>query len=319
MPGDIFVHPESFDEDDLADARKKLRRILQNHFEQLFGYSNSKLLYSAARTELSMFINSYDCGSEEKIYAIARFLMSDTFFFPSGNGRHIFAEKPDFDISAKGILINYARNQNGRIIDIEKARDYLSKVMLSVASIYQTVDIDSGSEFMFYDSRRIVLKEALELTDEKLSRISEMLSDLFGNDIDYIVPRLINDTWLRELPLPVGVCCTLPLLCHIISVYSDKIGFRCIKPKLKGASVEILPAAIVPAASELTDFNDLLMLLVRKFYKLPVTIRGDKLRSMLCDEEMIEHNKFLGLMRKVIGDDPRFVWSDDRNVTVRDF
>lgn len=149
MPNGRYAHVDAFI--DLDEAEEDMLNILQTHFKQFGGYSNNKLLFGAAIHDMSLFLNDNDCEDVDSVYSLAQYFFGKntyhqfTFSFP-----HIFEDKPDFPLTLKGLMINFAR-KNGGLLNSESAKEYLQKTMLSYGSIGQLLQISSMNTFLYYD------------------------------------------------------------------------------------------------------------------------------------------------------------------------
>ena len=135
MPNGRYAHVDAFI--DLDEAEEDMLNILQTHFKQFGGYSNNKLLFGAAIHDMSLFLNDNDCEDVDSVYSLAQYFFGKntyhqfTFSFP-----HIFEDKPDFPLTLKGLMINFARKNGG---------------LLSYGSIGQLLQISSMNTFLYYD------------------------------------------------------------------------------------------------------------------------------------------------------------------------
>ena len=314
MPGNRYVHVSSFV--DLDEAEEVMRRILKTHFVQFGGYSNSQLLFGAAAQELSLFLNDNDCENIDSVYAIARFLFekkgavgaSYKFFTP-----HIFEKEPDYPMNLRGLMIHLARN-NGGILYVSDAKDYLNKVLLNYGSIGQLLQLGSSNTFLIYDSERYLLSESLEINDAWCCRMRSRLDDLFRNaNVAYIIPRDISAEWLTTLPsLPHNLNWTHLLLQEVLRKYPS-IGFKSISSCLS-QSHDTLAAAFVPAESQLQTFPDIVTLFMEEHFQLPIRMSSEELRQELRKAGMLENGEMIYSLSKAL-DDYRFAWSNE-NKTV---
>ena len=314
MPGNRYVHVDNFV--DLDEAEDALGQILQTHFAQFGGYSNSQLLFGAASQELSMFLNDNDCENIDAVYAIARFLFEKKAvtgtpyrFSPP----HIFEKATDYPMTLRGLMIHLARN-NGGILYASDAKDYLQKTMLSYGGIGQLLQLGCSDTFLIYDSGRYLLSESLGIDEAWCMRMHDRLDDLFRKaNVAYVIPRDINVTWLTTLPvLPNGLGWTLILLQEVLDKY-PAIGFKSISPDLNQTH-DTLAAAFVPVDSPLQTFPDVVTLFMEEHHDLPMRMPGEELRLELRNAGMLENSEMIYALPKALSD-YRFAWSNE-NKTV---
>lgn len=314
MPNGRYVHRDAFV--DLDDAEEDMRRILQTHFAQFGGYSNSKLLFGAASHDMSMFLNDNNCENVDSVYALAQFFFSKTtndmnltFSYP-----HIFEKAPDYPLTLRGLMINFSRMNDG-VLSADDAKNYLQKTMLTYGSLNQLLAISTADTFLLYDSNRYLLTETLGITKEWINAMHDKLDNLFKQaDVAYVVPRDISRTWLSSLPsLPRGMNWTVLLLQDVLKKFPD-IGFRPITSKL-GQAVDTIAAAIVPANSALQSFPDVVTLFMQERHTLPMRMTCGELRVELREAGMLEGNELIYALPKAL-DDYRFSWTDENRIVL---
>lgn len=309
MSDNRFVHADAFV--DLDEASDGILRILEMHFKHFGGYSNNKILFGAASIELSMFLNDNDCEDIDSVYTIARHLFAQKFIF---SYPHIFEKKPDFPLTLKGLIINLARLNDG-VLNIEDAKEYLDKIMLSYGSINQLLQTNSSDTFVYYDGSRFLLTEKMGIDGNFKKDLHYRLDELFRQaDVAYVIPRDINDNWLQMLPaLPHGLPWTILLLQEILKKYSD-IGFKTIGSEL-AQSYDTIAAAIVPLNSQLESFADVVTLYMQEKYILPKRMSCDRLRKELLEAGMIEGRELIYALPKALND-YRFSWTDENKMVL---
>lgn len=317
MPGHRFVHEESFV--DLDEAEEILQSILNNHFRQFGGYSNSQLLFTAASQELSMFMNDNNCKNTDDVYAIACFLFEKKryagkkykFVTP-----HIFEVEPNFPPTHQGLMINLARKNDGILYESD-AKNYLQKIMLTFPGMSQVLRIGVASTFFIYDDEKYLLSEAIDIDDAWCLRMHNQIDDLFMKaNVAYVIPRDISTSWLSSLPsLPHNLAWTRLLLQQILDMYPS-IGFKCISADI-GQSYRTIAAAIVPQDSPLQSFSDVVTLYMQDHHNLPMRMKREDLRKELRDAGMLEAREMQSALHKAL-DDYRFAWTDEnKTVLVR--
>lgn len=313
MPGKRYVHAESLV--GLEEAEETLRRILKAHFSDLGGYSNAALLYEGAVHELSMFLNDNDCGNEDTVYAIARFLFEKRAAAEAPycfSAPHIFETEPDHPATIPGLMIRLARANDG-LLCAAVAADFLNKARIACASLNQILRIGTSNTFLFCDADdggRYLLSEALGIDGEWCARMHDRLDDLFRTaNVAYVIPRDISAAWLASLPkLPHGLAWTHLLLQEVLKKFSD-VGFRPISPSLS-QSFSTLAAAFVPSDSPLQTFADVVTLLLEERHgDLPKYMSAVELHADLRHAGMVQNTELLMVLPKALKD-PRFAWSD---------
>ena len=313
MPNGRYVHVDAFV--DLDEAEEDMLKILQTHFMQFGGYSNNKLLFGAASHDMSLFLNDNDCEDVDSVYSLAQYFFGKntdqqfTFSYP-----HIFEEKPDFPLTLKGLMINFAR-KNGGLLNSENAKEYLQKTMLSYGSLGQLLQISSTDTFLYYDENNFLLTEAIGINKEWEQNVHDKLDNLFRQaDVAYVIPRDITITWLNTLPLlPHGLPWTHLFLQEVLRNFPD-IGFRPITSELGQANTTIA-AAIVPTNSPLQSFPDVVTLYMQDKYVLPKRMACEELRQVLREAGMLEERELIYALPKALND-YRFSWTDENKVVL---
>lgn len=298
---------------DLDEAEKILRAILQRHFKRFGGYSNNKLLFGAATQELPMFLNDNDCATVDKVYAVAKFLFAEKtsgksykFYEP-----HIFECEPKYPPTIRGLIIHFAE-QNGGLLNLSDAKEYLRKIMFNYNSLTQILQIHSSKTFLMYDAENYLLSAAIGINDDWYRCMRNRLNNLFRT-APYIIPHDINKFWLDTLPvLPQNLKWTPLLLQDILNKYPE-IGFKAISPRSRQTSA----VAFVPINSPLMSFADVVTLRIEENHGLPVRLSVENLRKELRVAGMLTNNALLYTLPKALAD-YRFAWSNDnQSVYVR--
>lgn len=293
---------------DLDEAEKILRGILERHFTIFGGYSNNRLLYSAATQELPMFLNDNDCATVDKVYAVAKFLFAEKlagksykFYEP-----HIFEREPKYPPTLRGLMIHRAE-QNGGILNLNDAKEHLQKILFNYDSLTQILYIHSSKTFLVYDAENYLLSAAIGIDAAWCRHIHEKLDDLFRTaDVAYIIPRDISQFWLDTLPaLPQHLKWTPLLLQEILNKYST-IGFKAISTKSRQKAVTVF----VPINSPLMSFADVAFLFLKENFQLPKRMLTEKLRKELRAAGILTNNELMYALPKVLNN-YRFTWSND--------
>ena len=310
MPGKRYIPKDNFT--DLEEAAESLNDILQRHFASFDGYSNNRLLFVAAKNELSMFLNDNDCENMNAVYAVAKFLFKKYKFRAS----HIFETKPNYPMNVKGLMIHLAEINDG-ILNTTGARNYILKIMFSRDSFGKSLRIRYSDTFLMYDDKRFFLSKTLGIDEAWFNLLHERLDDLFRTaNVAYVIPRDIKESWLETLPpLPQNLKWTHLLLQEVIRKY-PAIGFKTISAKLIQPP-HTLAAAFVPTDSPLQTFADIVTLFMEERHELPLRISDEELRRELRAAGMLQNTELQGKLPKVLAD-YRFAWSrDNKTVCVR--
>ena len=311
MPKNRYVHADAFV--DLDEAEEIMESILQTHFKQFGGYSNSKLLFGAACHDLSLFLNDNDCEDIDSVYSLAQYFFTKktkkTYIF---SYPHIFEKKSDYPLTLKGLMISLARMNDGILI-ADVAKEYLQKTMLSYGSIGQLLQISNSNIFLMYDSYRYLLSEKLGINKDWCQNLRERMDDLFKqSDVAYVIPRDISSSWYASLSLlPQGLSWTPLLLQEVLKKYPE-IKFRSITSELT-QSYNTIAAAFVPAESLLQSFPDVVTLYMQEHHELPKRMTCEELRIELRDAGMLEGNELIYALPKALND-YRFSWTDENKM-----
>jgi hypothetical protein len=307
LPRGRYIHRDNVV--DLDEAANVLLRILQAQFRQFDGYSNYRLLFDAARIDLSLFMNDNAFEDEETIFAIAKYLFckkkyEGNHFIFYGN-THIWEKEPDYPLTIRGILMHQARLNGGRITKAE-CEEFLNKIKMSQNNFNQAIQYGSDSTFYQYDSGIFLLSETLHIDTAWQERVKQALDELF-KDNAFVIPRDIIESWYNKLPeLPLGLSWT-PLLLQEVLRYNPAIGYKSIFAPLEQSS-DTIAAAIVPIDSDIM-FADVVSAYLSRKIELPKRMSAEDLRLLLREAGMVEGNELIYNMHKAL-DDYRFAWSD---------
>jgi hypothetical protein len=301
-----FIHRSSIV--DMDEAAETLLDVLQTQFRQFDGYSNSRLLFDAARIDLSLFMNDNDFEDEATIYAIAKHLFSKEDFrgnhFVFHKSTHIWEKEPDYPKSMRGILMHRAR-LNGGMITRTECEAFLDRIKMGQGSFNQAIQ-SGDSTFYQYASGKYLMSETLHIDSIWQEQIKKALDDLF-EDNSFIVPRDISEEWYNRLPkLPLDLTWT-PLLLQEVLIYNHPINYKCIFAPLV-QNRDTVAAAIVPQDSDMT-FADVVSSYLNRVLELPKRMGVEDLRMLLREAGMLEGNELIYNMHNAL-DDYRFVLSD---------
>jgi hypothetical protein len=311
LPNGRYIHRSSIV--DLKEASDTLLRILQNHFCQFDGYSNHRLLFDAARIDLSLFMNDNAIENEATIYALAKYLFTKENYcgnqFVFYGNTHIWESEPDYPMNVRGIMIHRARLNGGKITKVE-CEVFLDRIMLGQGNFNQAIQFGSDSTFYQYAPGEFLLSEILFIDKAWQEQIKRALDELF-EEKSFVIPRDISDRWYEKLPkLPSGLPWT-PLLLQEVLRYNSAIGFKPVLAPLE-QSRDTIAAAFLPDESDMT-FADVVSAHLGKTMDLPRRMSVEELRLILRDAGMIEGNELIYNMHKALND-YRFALSDGNKI-----
>jgi hypothetical protein len=307
LPEGRYIHKTNVV--DLDEAADTLLRILRTQFRQFDGYSNYRLLFDAAKIDLSLFMNDNAFEDENTIYAIAKHLFTkgnyrgNQFVFTSN--AHIWEKEPEYPQTIRGILIHRARMNNGRISRSE-CEVFLDQVKMGQANINQIIQSGGDSTFYQYASGEYLLSEILHIDKTYQEHIKRTLGELFENN-SFVIPRDIDDRWYDKLPgLPLGLTWT-PLFLQEVLIFNPVIGYKPLFALLQ-QSRDTVAAAFVPTSSDIT-FADIVSAYIARSMDLPMRMGAEDLRQILRESGMIEGNELIFNMHRALND-YRFAWSN---------
>jgi len=302
---------------DFDEAATKLLIILRNQFRQFYGYSNSRILFDAARIDLAMFMNDNGFDTEQVIFMLAKHLFfkekyDDYNFFFTEN-LHIWAKQADFSLNNKGVLINLAKETSG-IITRENAEKYLESLKFPKNIIINKIHDISDSTFYFYEETTYVLSESLQIDSAFIIGIKKSLDKLF-DDREYIIPRDINEEWFDTLPkLLLGLSWNLLLLQEIMR-YNEEIGYKPLFSDIDQSPYRIAGAFV--KVDSVVTLVDIIYNYTHENLGLPYRDTTEKYRKLLGKAGFIYGSEWFTGMHKVFND-PRFAFSNEnKNILVR--
>jgi hypothetical protein len=302
---------------DFNEAAEQLLLILKNQFKQFYGYSDSHVLYDAARIDLAMFMNDNGIETEAVIYMLAKHLFfkekykGHKFFFT--DNLHIWEKQTGFLQNNKGVLINLAKATGG-IITRDEAEKYLENVKISKNVILHKVHDISDSTFYFYKETTYVLAEYLQIDNIFISNVKKSLDKLFDNK-EYIIPGDIHEDWFDTLPtLPLGLFWNLLLLQEIIR-YNEEIGYKPLLSDIEQSPYRISGAFV--KTSSVATLIDIIYDYSCENLTLPYRNTAENYRKLLRKAGFIHDMEWFTGMHKVFND-PRFAFSNEnKNILVR--
>lgn len=296
---------------DINEAAEELRNILRAQFVQFDGYSNNRLLFDAARINLSLFMNDNAFEDDMTIYNLAKYLFSKEEFggnrFIFYGNSYIWEIEPDYPQSMKGLLIHQARLAGGKITRTE-CETYLDKIKMGRGNFNQAVLNTEDSTFYQYATGEYLLSESLKIDEEWQAQIKKLLDEIFDNN-DFVIPRDISEIWFEKLPeLPMSLQWT-PLLLQEVLYYNSDIGYKTISAPIN-QNKNTIAAAIVPSNSAFTTLSDVVSAYLRNVIDLPKRFEAEDLRLLLRKVGMIDGNELIYNMHKALND-YRFAWSNE--------
>jgi len=307
LPDGKYIHRNNVV--DLDEAGEALLRILQTQFHQFDGYSNYRLLFDAARINLSLFMNDNAFEDEAMIYAIAKHLFTkenhggNQFVF-CGN-THIWETEPEYPMTMRGVLIHRARLNGGRITRSE-CEVFLEKIEMGQGNFNQAIQSGIDSTFYQYAPGEFLLSEILHIDEACQEQIKRAIDEIFEVNA-FVIPRDINDIWYGKLPeLPLRLAWT-PLLLQEVLRYNPAIGYKSVFAPLE-QSRSTIAAAFIPADSGMA-FADVVSAHLSKAMDLPKRMGTEDLRLILRESGMIEGNELIYNMHRALND-YRFAWSE---------
>jgi hypothetical protein len=290
------VTSDSFDDIvDFEDGKNGLLSILNTHFQTLYGYSNTNILWDSAQNELFMFLNDNAINTASDLWKFVCRAFETKFTL---SNPHIWKTTPDYPQNVRGIVINFTR-QHGGLVTREQIDDYFARIKIGTP-INST--LLSHGELLFCDKATFASVDSLKLTDKKCEHISGALKELFSTEnAPFIVLRDIKEFWFSRLPgLAINATWT-PLLLQEILRIRPNIGYRVILP-LKGQALDTVGAAIVPKESDIYTFADIVHRWCYEQYNLPKNISAESLRLDLREAKMLEGNELIYNMHKALKD-----------------
>lgn len=293
----------------LDEGKSGIREILASHFQTLYGYSNINILWNAAQSSLSMFLNDNAINTPDALWTLLCHAFANEFVL---NSPHIWQSKPNYPQGMIGIVINLA-HQYGGVVTREQIDNYFTGVKLNVPINKAILKKDF---LLFYVSKKFILTEALNLTDKRCNAITKSLDMLFSvENVPYIILRDISEEWFSCLPeTKGGIPWTALLLQEVLRIRPD-IGYRVISSRVGGQSLDTLGAAVVPSKSVIVTFADVVHRFCYEKYMLPIRMLAEELRLVIREVGMLEGNELIYNMHKALKD-YRFGFTDE-NKTVK--
>ena len=304
--GDIIVSKLD-DIVDLEEGKAGICKIVEAHFQTLYGYSNMWIIWSAAQNLLPMFLNDNAINSTDDLWEFMCCAFVDEFFMDKP---HIWKVKPNYPQNYVGLVINLARQFEG-LISREQIDEYFAKIQLN--TIINAIVLRQKL-LMFYASRKFILTEIVDLTSERCNQIESALDIIFtNNQISYIIIRDIADEWFSLLPQIRGEYPWTALLLQETLRIKPNIGYNVIYTGMAGQTLDTLGVAIAPEKSSILTFADVAHDFCSKKNLLTKRMSSEELRFMLREASMIEGNELISNLHKAL-QDHRFAFTDENKI-----
>lgn len=261
----------------LEEAGATIGRALDMLFDAGGGYTSAHELFKAVREGLDdFFYENGDFETEREVYDLAvyffekRRLNGRTYLFY--NNTHIWRERPDYDTSDFGLLIHWARLNDG-VMTKEYGYEKLAQrgATTQVASAFSQAIAKAMDRFWVVEDDVYLLKEGHEVSQEILQKLKDLLNELWTIEfedpgIDFIPMGIISDEFFAELPqIAPGRQWTPCLLQSVIADYTKELGYR----TMMRANAREVHAAIMPVSAEYDDYSDVVRALIKAVYKQP--------------------------------------------------
>lgn len=253
---------------DLDDAAEILLKALQELFNRNGGYTSAHELFKSVQAQLDDFF--YDNGafeSESEVYQLASYLFEQTGYknhhFIFRQGIHIWEQEPDYPMGDQGLLILWARENQG-VLTTSCAHENFKRRGVNDNSLSSTFALSMNKvfeQFWMVKDGIYLLKEKIHLTSDFLQDVKTQIKLLMAAfEFGFIPMWDIASDWYAGLPpLISGQPWTPMLLQSVIRDYGNELGVRTIPRQ----EVRQLHAAIVEKQSEIQDYSDLIYLSVR--------------------------------------------------------
>lgn len=292
---------------DLEEGKTGIRKILETHFQKLYGYSNINILWEATQHNLAMFLNDNAINNPEDLWKFMEYAFSNEYIL---NNPHIWRTKPDYPQSYEVLIINLARHLGG-IVTREQIDGYFTLINQK-SPINST--ILRHNRLMFYSEKQFILSELLELSEERCKAIAKSLDKLFESEkVPYVVLRDVADEWFLTLPIIKGGIRWTPLLIQEVLRSRPSIGYRVIFSGLDGQALDTIGAAIVPNQSDIKSFADVVYQYCFEKGILGEKMTTENFRIMLRKVGMLDGNELIFNLHKSLKD-CRFAFTDENKM-----
>ncbi|GHV39516.1 hypothetical protein FACS189490_03230 [Clostridia bacterium] len=294
---------------DLEDGKSGIRDILHTHFASLHGYSNSHILWDAVRSSLALFLNDNAINTEDDLWRFMTRAFNTEYVLYQP---HIWETAPTYPQSARGLIINLAR-QFGGMVTRTQINEFFTQI--KIQSLYNA-QVLQQELLIFLEHDKFILTEAIDPSASRCAVITKALDDLFQRENEhYILLRDIADEWFTRLPEINGSLRWTPLLLQeVIRIQSNSIGYRVIMSGLNGQALDTIGVAITPKKSDVQTFSDVVhrYCYVKQYFGKRKN--AEELRLELRDAGMLDGNELIYNLHKVL--DYRFAF-DHGNETIK--
>jgi len=253
----------------LDKAADILLSTLRELFNRNNGYTSAHELFKSVQAQLDDFFYDNDAfESEMEVYQLAEYLLGNDHYkdahFIFKSNIHIWEREPDYPMGDHGLLILWARENNG-ILTTQYAFDNYRRRGVNAGSISPTFSMSMEKvfdQFWMVNEGTYFLKEKVAISADFLEELREQINILMAEfDFGFIPMWDIGLDWYTGLPsLGSGYKWTPLLLQSIIRDHGEYLGARTIPRQ----DVRQLHAAIVRKQSDIQFYSDLIYWSIRK-------------------------------------------------------
>lgn len=265
-PDVLTIAGHCYVKDSIADLKETadiLLKTLRELFSRNSGYTSAHELYLAVHAQLDDFFYDNDAfESEPEIYQLAAYLFDqagyeDTHFIFMGN-LHIWERKPDYPMGDHGLLILWARENQGILTTRTAYENYKRRGVSDekLSTVFSLSINKVFDKFWMVEDNTYLLKEKISIAPDFLPELKSQIQTLMAEfDFGFIPMWDIGEDWYAGLPsLLNGHRWTPLLLQSVIRDYGGELGVRTIPRQDVGRK---LHAAIVEIRSDLQSYSDL--------------------------------------------------------------
>lgn len=262
---------------DLKEMASNLKAAVEAGFNRFYGYSNSSLILSAARTDLDldMFLGDNGFDNPKDAWCLARYAVNQIlkipYIFKDGS---IWKEQPEFGTNYMGICLSYIK-QNGGSATADELNDYAQEIQIELKPTPAAVlKIPTSTDVLMYQEETFVLSEKVfgnsKERESFIKDADKAISRIFESGNDFATFTLLDElSFYSYLPETFDSSEWTPyLLQEYIKKFSNK--FKLINLYESQNYNELRPA-FVPVQSGITDFSILL------YYALNMNIKNKKI------------------------------------------
>ncbi len=276
--------------EDLDEAADILLKTLKELFNRNSGYTSAHELYKSVQAQLDDFFYDNDAfESESEIYQLAAYLFDQAGYknthFIFRNNLHIWEREPDYPMGDNGLLILWARENQGILTSYNAYENYKRRGV-NEGSLSATFALSMDKvfdKFWMVEDGTYLLKEKISITPDFLQELREQIKMLMAEfEFGFIPMWDIGADWYAGLPSLVNGRRWTPLLLQsIIRDYGKELGVRTIPRQ----EIRQLHAAIVESGSDLQYYSDLVYCAIRNHNPAKsVTVDRNELFEWLIDD-----------------------------------